>query len=264
MLLAGMTMFGQSVSIAPSRLYYKTSIGEYKTQEVTITNSSTGKQTFTVGFSDFEPQGILGKSQFMKPGESPNSCSNWLTATPSFFELEPGQSQKVQILLQVPSSPDANKVKWAAMQIKLTKEKSTGDSKEKDAIGMGVTETFQFVVHIFQSPPTVTFKNAEITDFREITTSTDTVRTIALRVKNTGEAILDCASYIEFTNTQNGKEERQKPLAFTLLPGAIREVKFNVSYALEKGKYSVLGVVDYGSRENVQAAEMEMEITDKK
>lgn len=252
--------FAQNVSIAPSRLYYKTSIGEYKTQEVTVTNSSTTKQSFTIGFTDFEPSGVLGKSQFMKPGESPNSCSQWLTATPSFFELEPGQSQKIQVLMQVPSTPEANKVKWAAMQVKLTKEKKGSDSKDKEAIGMGIMETFQFVVHIFQSPPTVTFKSAEIKNFSEITQATDSLRVLALRVKNNGEAILDCASYMELTNTQTGDEQRQKPFAFTLLPGSEREVKFYLPTTLTKGKYSVLGVVDYGSRENVQAAEMDLEI----
>src|SRR3954463_2836490 len=91
--------FAQSVAISPSRLYYKCAIGEYKTQEVNITNSSSVKQTFTVSFSDFEPTGIGGKSKFMKPGESPNSCSEWLSASPSFFDLEPGASQKIKILM---------------------------------------------------------------------------------------------------------------------------------------------------------------------
>ncbi|MBK8585594.1 MAG: hypothetical protein IPN88_09270 [Bacteroidetes bacterium] len=114
---------GQNVSISPSRLYYKTPIGEYKTQEINITNSSPNKQAFVVSFSDFEPAGIEGKSRFMKAGESENTCSQWLSATPSFFELDPGATQKVQVLLQVPASPEANKVKWAAMQIKLAKRK---------------------------------------------------------------------------------------------------------------------------------------------
>ena len=61
---------GQNVSISPSRLYYKTPIGEYKTQEINITNSSPNKQAFVVSFSDFEPAGIEGKSRFIKAGES--------------------------------------------------------------------------------------------------------------------------------------------------------------------------------------------------
>lgn len=259
LLIAGV-MNAQNVSISPSRLYYKTAIGEYKTQEINITNSSTGKQAFVVSFGDFEATGIEGKSKFMKAGESENSCSQWLSATPSFFELEPGQTQKVQVLITVPATPEANKVKWAAMQIKLAKEKKGADSGDKNSIGLGVTETFQFVVHIFQSPPTLVNKSAELVSFRELPSTTDSTRVLAIRVKNNGETILDCASYLEFTHLQSGQEQRQKPFAFTLLPGASREVKFNVDKTLTKGKYSILGVVDFGSRENVLAAEMEMDI----
>jgi P pilus assembly chaperone PapD len=257
--LMSLTAIGQNVSISPSRLYYKSGLGEYKTQEVSVTNSSTVKQAFTISFSDFEPSGSEGKSKFMKKGESEHSCSQWLTATPSFFELDPGQTQKIQVLIQVPASPEANKVKWAAMQVKLAKERKGGESGDKNAIGMGITETFQFIVHIFQSPPTVVNKSAELVSFKEITAPGDSIRTLALKVENNGESILDCASYLEYTQTQTGEEQRQKPFAFTLLPGASREVKFQMPTNL-KGKYSVLGVVDIGSRENVLAAELEVEM----
>src|SRR5258708_3269333 len=80
----------QNVSIAPSRLYYKVGLGDYKNQTITIGNSSSVKQSFTVVFSDFEAPGTGGKSKFMDAGESENSCSKWLSATPSFFEIEPG------------------------------------------------------------------------------------------------------------------------------------------------------------------------------
>ncbi len=257
--LVNIAAFGQNVSISPSRLYYKTAIGEYKTQEVNVTNSSTVKQAFTISFSDFEPSGSEGKSKFMKQGESEHSCSQWLSATPSFFELEPGQTQKIQVLIQVPASPEANKVKSAAMQVKLAKERKGTDGADKNSMGMGITETFQFIVHVFQTPPTVVNKSAELVSFKEITLPGDTVRTLALKVVNNGESILDCASYLEYTQTQNGEEHRQKPFAFTLLPGASREVKFQMPKTL-KGKYSILGVVDIGSRENVLAAELEVDM----
>lgn len=250
----------QSVSISPSRLYYKVGMGEYKTQEINVTNNSTVRQSFTVLFSDFEPAGIEGKSRFMDAGESENSCSRWLSATPSFFEIEPGQTQKIQVLLQVPASPDANKVKWAAMRIKLTKEKKAPDSNDKNSIGMGVNETFQFVAHVFQTPPSVTLKSAEIESFKDLAAEGERGRLLVMRIRNTGEAILDCASYLEFTNLQTGEEERIKPIAFTVLPGGSREIKFTVPKTLSKGKYSVLGVVDFGSRENVQAAELQVEV----
>jgi P pilus assembly chaperone PapD len=249
----------QNVSIAPSRLYFKVGLGEYKNQTVTITNNSQSKQSFTVSFADFEAPGSSGKSKFMDIGESENSCSKWLSATPSFFEIEPGQSQQIQVLLQIPNLPEANKVKWSAMKIKIAKEKVKAQTADANSVGMGISETFQFAVHIFQCPPSVTFKNAEIVSFKDVTTLKDTGRVLTLLVKNSGEAILDCASYLEITNLQNGNEERLKPFAYTILPGGSREVNFKLPNR-PKGKYSVLGVVDYGSKENVQAAEITLDV----
>ena len=257
----GMMSFlhAQNVSIAPSRLYYKVPLGEYKSQVVTVTNNSTSKQSFTISFTDFEAPGTEGKSKFMEIGESENSCSKWLSASPSFFEIEAGQTQQVTVLLQVPNLPDANKVKWSAMRVKIAKEKQATSLNDPKAVGMGITETFQFVVHIFQSPPSVTYKNADIESFKDISSPADSSRTLNMMVKNTGDAILDCASYIEITNLQTGEENRLKPFAYTVLPGGSRNVKFNLP-ALSKGNYSVLGVVDYGSKENVQAAELQISI----
>lgn len=252
--------WSQNVSISPSRLYFKTAVGEYKVQEVTVTNNSTSNQSFAVTFGDFEPSGVQGKSTIMNSGESVNSCSQWLSADPSFFEIGAGMTQKIKVLMQVPAAPEANKVKWAAMKVKLAKEKTGSELKDKEAIGMGITETFQFVIHIFQSPPTVTFKNAEIESFVEVTSQGDESRIIVMRVKNSGEAILDCVSYLEITNLGTGDEIRQKPFAYTLLPGTAREVKFSLPNGLDEGKYSVLGVVDYGSKENMQAAETEIAV----
>ena len=122
--LAALIINAQNVSISPSRLYYKTAVGEYKVQEVSITNSATHNQSFVVSFGDFEASGVQGKSKFMKAGESENSCSQWLSADPSFFDLDAGQTKKIKVLLQVPSLPEANKVKWSSMLIKMAKEKS--------------------------------------------------------------------------------------------------------------------------------------------
>jgi hypothetical protein len=145
------------------------------------------------------------------------------------------------------------------MRIKLAKEKQSSSLNDPKAVGMGITETFQFVAHIFQSPPSVTYKNADIESFKDVSQEGDTSRILNMMVRNTGEAILDCASYVEITNLQTGDENRLKPFAYTVLPGGSRNVKFNLP-ALSKGNYSVLGVVDYGSKENVQAAELQIAI----
>ncbi len=250
--------FAQNVSVSPSRLYFNAGIGEYETQEVMVTNNSDKPQSFQVSFADFEARGNTGKSDIMKAGESEHSCADWLSASPSFFTLNAGESKKVKVLLQVPNTPEANQVKWAVMSIKLAHERTAPQEKGENIIGFGIVQTFQFIIHIFQSPPTVTYKDAQITSFK--TYEKDGKKYFYLEVKNTGDAILDCASYIEITNLQNGESNRLDVKAFTVLPGTSREVLFPFPESLQPGKYSIMGVVDFGSDEKVEAAELELEI----
>ncbi len=250
----------QNVSVSPSRFYYKTAPGETKKQIMHVTNSSPNRQSFTISFGDFAAPGINGKTQMLKAGESEHSCSGYMSASPSFFELDPGKTQDVQVIMDLPNLPEANKVKWGTLLLKLAKERTEASNAEKDGVGMGLLETFQFVVHVFQTPPSITLKQAEIISFKETTAAKDTLRTLSLLTANTGEAILDCATYVQFSNLKSGFEERTKPAAFTVLPEGSREMKFSVPSTLPKGKYTVTAVVDFGSKEAVQAAEMDMEV----
>lgn len=258
--MTGYLSFSQSVAVSPSRLYFKVNVGDFKNQVIRVTNNSESAQSFTVTFGDFEATGVEGKSTLMQAGTSEHGCSQWLSADPAFFQLGPGATQEVRILLQVPNLPEANTVRWATAIIKLVKEKSAPSETANEGFGMGILQSFQFVVHIFQTPPTVTYMKAEILNFGEITAPGDTVRRVSLLTKNIGDAILNCASYIDIVSLSTGEEQRVKPIAFTMLPGGSREVKFNLPKDLRPGKYSLLGVVDYGSDTEVEAAEIEMEV----
>jgi P pilus assembly chaperone PapD len=249
----------QSISVAPSRFYYKVNPGGMKTQVLKVTNNSTTKESFVVNFGDFAAPGSAGKSVLMKPGESANSLVKYISANPSYFELDPGKTQEVQVTLELPNLPESNTVKWGTLMLKIEKEKNKVNDLGGTDVGMGILETVQFVVHIFQTPPNITKKSAEIISLKQVSGDKPGERAVLLMTKNTGDAILDCASYIEFLNLNTGKKERMQPTAFTVLPGGAREMKF-ILPAMEKGKYNLTGVVDFGSREEVQAAELEMEI----
>ena len=214
--LVTFTAVGQSVSVAPSRLYYKVNPGQSKAQTVKVTNNSGKKQTFQISFTDFEAPGSNGKSSFLKPGESPNSLVKNISANPSLLELEPGQSRDVQILLELPNLPESNKVKWGALMIKLTKERSEATKLGGNNMGMGIVETVGIVVHVFQTPPSITFSQAEIASFKQEQDANGKDRVVSLLTKNTGETILICGGYIELVNLKTGKKERMQPTGFTI------------------------------------------------
>lgn len=260
LLVQCVAVLAQSTTVSPSRLYFKAAPGDPKKQVVHVTNTSEKNQSYNITFGDFTAPGIDGKTKLATDNGSEHSCSKYLSASPSFFELGPGKSIDVLVSIDLPSLPESNKVKWGTLMLKIVKERNAAKTSEKEGVGMGLVETFQFVIHVFQTPPNITLKKAEITSFQEITAATDTLRTLAVIVKNTGEAILDCASYFEFSNLKSGEEIKTKPTAFTILPEGARQIKTVIPANTPKGKYTVTAVVDFGSREDVQAAQMDIEI----
>ena len=253
-------MFAQSVSVSPSRLYFKEPPGGYKSQKIYVTNNGKKPETFQVLFHDFKSEGNKGKTQVIKEGEYEHGCSKWLTASPAFFEVAPGQTQTVEVLLQVPNIPEANNSRWAVASIKLSKENTGPQDKGSDVTGMQIIQTFQFLIHIFQTPPSVTFKQADVISFKDVSEQGAEVKTLAMEVENSGDAILDCAPYLDVVNLNTGESRRIKGKGFTILPGGKRVIKFPLPKGLTKGKYNILGVVDYGSDSDLAGAELNIEI----
>ena len=253
-------MSAQSVSVSPSRLYFKEAPGGYRGQKIYVTNNGSKPETFQVLFHDFASDGNQGKTTVIKEGEYIHGCSQWLTASPAFFEIAPGQTQEVTMLLQVPNVPEANNSRWAVASVKLSKENTGASDKGSDVTGMQILQTFQFLIHIFQTPPAITFKEANISSFKEITTSADSVRTLSMEIENTGDAILDCAPYLDVVNLNTGLSQRIKKKGFTILPEGKRELKLTLPKELPAGKYNILGIVDYGSDSNLAGAELNIEI----
>lgn len=254
-LVISLNGFAQGASVAPSRLFYSTSPGTTESQVLNVTNNSSTKQGYTIDFADFEPDGIKGKTKMMQHGVSLHSLKSNISATPNFFELEPGQTQEVTLTVTLANVPEANQVKWGSVIVRLAREKKSED--DMNQMGFGIMESFQFVIYVFQTPPAINLKRAEIVGFKTMRNDADK-HGILLTVDNTGEAIVNCASYVELTSFNTGSVERIGIKAFTMLPDTEREIFYVLPDSLQKGTYSALGVVDFGSREEVEAAQLEL------
>jgi P pilus assembly chaperone PapD len=254
-------VFGQSASVTPSRLYFKVAPGGYKSQKIRVTNNGKKAETFKVSFANFTAHGNKGKTKVSKPGEeNKRGCAQWLSASPAFVEVQPGETKDIEILLQVPNTPDANTARWAVAVVKLTKENTGQMAKGSNVVGMQIIQSFQFVIHIFQTPPAVTYKEATINYFYRDSLSTDSVINLKMEVKNTGDAIIDCAPYLDIVNKSTGEKITIKNKGFTVLPGGVREIVFKLPKDIKKGEYDVLGVVDYGSDTDIAGAELKLTV----
>ncbi len=257
----GQTLYGQSASVSPSRLYFKVAPGGYKSQSIKITNNGKKTETFKVNFANFSAPGNKGKTKVTKPDEkNERGCAQWLSASPAFVDIPPGETRDIEILLQVPNTPEANKARWAVAVVKLTRENTGQMAKGSDVVGMQIVQTFQFLIHIFQTPPSVVYKEATITSFYRDSLTNDSLINLKMEVKNTGETIIDCAPYLDVVNKKTGEKTTVKHKGFTVLPGGEREIIFRLPKTLGKGEFDILGVVDYGSDTDIAGAELKLKI----
>lgn len=245
----------QKISTSPSRLNYKVSPGGTQRGIITVANNSNIRQDFSVDFGDFDAS-RSGKSKFLDKGVLPRSCANWLSATPSLFALDPGESQQIEVVMDVPQDSVAYMARWAVAYIRLAGERQA-QQQGNDGLIVNLNQSYRFGVYVFQTPPSATYARGEVTGFSQQENQ------LVFSLKNIGETFLVCNSYVEFTNLQNGEMTRINSKQFTVLPASDRDVTFNVPNDLAPGKYSVLGVLDYGSRDEVQAAEMEITIPER-
>jgi len=245
----------QKISTSPTRINYKVSPGASGRSRITVANNSTEKQGFQVTFGDFSAS-VSGKSQFSAQGTEDRSCANWLTATPAVFELEPGETQDVQVLIDVPADSAALIARWAVAYVQLAAPENDGKGSGA-GLKVQVNQSYRFGVYLFQTPPSATDSRGEINGLNYENDS------FTIEMRNAGETFLRCNSYIELTNLSTGETKRITTRGFTMLPALSRNTSFKIPQDMPPGKYSVLAVMDYGNRDEVEAAEMEIIILEK-
>lgn len=247
------------VAVSPAHLRFSVAPGESKTSKVTINNDTDRPGSFKLSFNDFNMNGY-GKSEFLKPGEGDHSLSKWINISPSFVELKPGEKKEVIVTVTIPSDDaTANKAAWCVLLVEQAEERKTIDpGSNTDQISFGIIPTFAFGVFIYQNPPNVELNKVEIIDFDFIATEYE--KSLSIDVENIGDGITYCNVYVEVTNLKTGESEKVAIKTFTIVPGLKREFNFPLPEKYVAGSYSAVGVLDFGSEEELQAAEIEFQL----
>ncbi len=245
----------QKISTSPTRINFKVQPGASGRSRITVTNNSNDRQGFNVTFGDFNTS-ISGKSQFSDKGVESRSCADWLSASPAVFELDPGEAQDISVIMDAPADSSALLARWAVAYVRL-RPAADQDQGTGSGLNVRVNQSYRFGVYIFQTPPTATEAKGEIIGLNY----EDYLFTI--QMKNAGETFLTCNSYIELTNLSTGETQRVTTKGFTMLPALSRNSVFRIPAETPSGRYSVLAVMDYGNRDEVEAAEMEIVIPER-
>jgi len=246
----------KGVSISPAHFNLSLNPGDTKTYKINVDNITNFKKQFEVNVYDFDMNG-KGKSSFMQAGEGKYSLSKWLNISPTFIELKPKEKKEIAFSITVPTSDAGFKSAWSIIMVEEQKPRVKLDDPQNknNTIALGIVPTFAFGVFIYQNPPNVTSNGIEITNFTF--NDSDKSKSILIEAQNKGTGIAYCTSYIDLTNLDTGKQQRLKVKRFTILPDLIRDFVFELPEKMPQGNYLAVGVLDYGSAEEIQAAKLE-------
>lgn len=243
------------LSVSPSTLHFSLKPGTSKMMEVKITNDTKQKYTFQANFSDFV-MNTSGKPAGVKNGESKYGLSQWTTISPSYFELQPGETKKIAVTVNVPNSDSSNHAAWTVLMLdEVTQRAPLAANGTPSTIALGITPSIGFGVYLYQNPPGVHSDQIDISKFSYRDSSDK--KQLFMNAGNKGDGIGFCTSYVELTHMKSGKQEKLKGQKFTILPGFERRFVYEIPKDLPKGKYSAVGVIDTNNPDQVTAAETE-------
>lgn len=250
----------RGISVSPAHFHLNMKPGEVKTYSVTVKNDIDKPTQFKINIYDFNMNG-RGKSSFIAPRTGKYSLSKWMSVSPTFIEVQPGEKKEIKFTVSIPDREDeGRKAAWSILMIEQEKPRETLEPPKKsdETVALGVIPTYAFGVFAYQNPPNVTSNNVEITNF--LMEESDSTKIVKIEAQNKGDGIAYCTSYIDLTNLNTGKQQRLTVKRFTILPDLTRYFNFVLPKELEKGKYLAIGVLDYEKSEEIQAAKMKFEI----
>jgi len=246
------------VAVSPSSMHISVKPGSSEQKEIKVKNDTQQKYAFQVGFSDFA-MGVNGKPTALPPEENKYALSKYISLSPSYFELAPGEEMKVKLLISIPDEDDSYVSMWTIVTIEQVTERPIfGDEEHPNRLAMGIIPSFGFGVYIYQNPPNVTINKLEILNLKY--SDDENGRRVFMEVKNVGDGISYCTSYLELTCLSTGEQYKLQTRRFTILPQYNRNFHYDIPPNFNAGKYSAIGVVDYGNREEILAAEIEFDM----
>jgi hypothetical protein len=134
----------------------------------------------------------------------------------------------------------------------------TGPGAVDKGVKMGMTLSARIAIPIYQSPNSNNLYKATIEGLTEKVE--DNTRVYNTKVINLGDKILNCKVYFTFSNLVTADEITSDPIEFSLLPESNKDVIYTLSKPLEKGRYSVAAVLDYGHSDELEGVQIDIEV----
>jgi len=245
----------QDFEVSPVVMNFNAEPGEIQKKQLTLINHSAQPQKYNLKISDFVMD-TDGNRKIVPLGSSKRSCSDWLTISPAFIELNPNQTAQLDMLMTVPK--DGFSSRWCMVHVEVAKEQSAFEADK--TLATGVLLVPRIVVLVKQSPRSNNNYKATISDLKEITKRNDKQQSFEVLVSNIGDNVIDANVYLSLANLQTGKEEKFGTVKTTVYPDGSRKVTLQMPRVAVKGKYVLAAILDYGHRQPLAGTQLMLDI----
>lgn len=244
----------KGVSVSPSSIRFAIKPGSSQSKKLNIINDTDFERSFEVKSQDYNSEDINRSAADSKTEENYKyGLSKWTYITPSVFTLKPGERMSVNVLVDIPPDNEHNHAAWSMIIVEEVKERQQLDvNPNAQAVALGVIPTMGFGIFVYQNPPGLKATEIGLTSYN----ISEDRKNFSFKAKNLGEGIGFCTYYFEVMNMATGKIVKIPPSQATFLPGAERQFKVDLP-TLPSGSYNAMIVLDYGSKEMVETAEID-------
>ncbi len=251
------------VAVSPSTLRFNAKPGTLQIKTFKITNDSKRNYQFNLMLQDFAINEQTGSEVYM-PKSYRYALSKYLSVSPNFIELKPGEFKNIAVTLDIPPVDTNNISMWTMLivdQVVNKNKKLELNKANANALAMGINVGMGFGIRMYQNPPNVKITDVEILKLAYAAPKTKKNKGyLHIDLQNMGDGISYCLNYIEMTHFATGKQTKYKVNQLSIMPKNKKQVKFELPAELSSGKYSAVVVIDFGDKDNLQTAEIEFKI----
>jgi P pilus assembly chaperone PapD len=247
----------KGVSVSPSSMRFAIKPGSSQSRKINVINDTDVERTFEVKSQNYGAEDINRAAADSKTTEDFKfGLTKWTYITPAVFTLKPKEKMSINVLIDIPMGSENLHAAWSLIVVEEVKQRQPlSVNTNGDAMGLGIVPTFGFGIFVYQNPPGLPPTEVALTTYK----ISDDKGNFIIKAKNTGEGIGFCTYYVELMNMATGKIEKMAPSQATILPGVEREFKISIP-SLPSGSYNAMVVLDYGSKEMVESAELDFAI----
>jgi P pilus assembly chaperone PapD len=247
----------KGVSVSPASMQFNVKPGTSQSKKLKVFNDTDFERNFQVTSQDYNAEDINRAAVDSKtPEDYKYGLTKWIYITPTVFTLKPGEKMEINVLVDVPAGIEFEHSAWSIVVVEEVKTREEiNTSSQNSAVGLGIIPTMGFGIFVYQNPPGLKISPVALTGF-----SLDrNAKKFKLKAENQGQGISFCTYYVELLNVGTGKSINLPPQQATFLPGAKRN--FEVAWPeLPSGSYNALLVLDFGSKEMVETAEIDFAV----